>query len=96
MFNLTKLQDDGNSDDELEEVALPFLGRYRNFDLHTQAPIKHLLYHLGPVAFVGDNQSNLTLTDISHGLWLLLTQKATTEALKKLKIKVPRGQVPKK
>jgi len=32
-----------------------------NFELHTHAPIKDLLYHLGPVAFVGDNRANLTI-----------------------------------
>ena len=72
-----KLQDDGDSDDDVEEaMAPPFSRRYRNFELHTHAPIKHLLYHLGPAAFLGDNHANLTLTTVNAGLWLSLTQKS--------------------
>jgi hypothetical protein len=90
------LQDDSDSDDEPEDATIPlFSGRYRNFELHTHAPIKDLLYHLGPVAFVGDNRANLTLTAINAGLWLSLTQKAASEALKKLRIKIPGGKLAK-
>jgi hypothetical protein len=73
-------------------VAPPFSGRYRNFELHTHAPVKHL-YHLGLAAFVGDNRANLTLTAINASLWLSLTQKAASEALKKLRIKIPEGKL---
>ena len=77
-------------DDELEEaVAPPFSGRYRNFELHTHAPVNHL----GLADFVGDNRANLTLTTIKAGLWLSLTQKAASEALKKLRIKIPEGKL---
>jgi len=94
---LTISLDDGDTDYEMEEAtAPPISGRYRNFELHTHVPIKHLLYHLGPAAFVGDNRANLTLTAIKAGLWLSLTQKATSEALKKLRIKIPGGQMEKK
>jgi hypothetical protein len=83
---------DDDTDYELDEaIAPPFAGRYRSFDLHTHGPIKHLLYHLGPVAFAGDNCTNLTL---NAGLWLSLTQKAASEALKK--IKIPGGKMARK
>jgi hypothetical protein len=45
---------------------------------------------------VGDNCANLTLTAINAGLWLSLTQKAASEALKKLRIKIPAGKLSKK
>jgi hypothetical protein len=56
-------------------------------------PIKHLLYHLGLAAFVGNNSANLTT---NASLWLSLAQKAACEALKKLRIKIPGGQMAKK
>ena len=60
-FRMVKIQ--------LEEAtALPFSGRYYNFELHTHAPIKYLLFHLGPAAFVGNNHTNLTLTACNVGL----------------------------
>jgi hypothetical protein len=55
-------------------------------------PIKPLLYHLGLAAFVGNNSANLTQTTINASLWLSLTQKAASEALKKLRIKIPGGK----
>jgi len=89
--------DDGDSDEELEEaMAPPFSCQYRNFELHTHAPIKHLLYHLGPTAFVGDNRTNQALTTTNADLWLSLTQKAASEALKKLRVKIPGGKFIKK
>jgi hypothetical protein len=70
---------------------------YPNSDSYFRTTaIKHLLYHLGPAAFVGDNCANLTLTAINAGLWLSLTQKAASEALKKLRIKIPGGKLSKK
>jgi hypothetical protein len=53
--------------------------------------IKHLLYHLSPTAFLGDN--HLTLTTVNAGLWLSLIQKTASEALKKLRIKILGGKL---
>ena len=73
-------------------MAPPFSCQYCNSELHTHAPIKHLLYHLGPTAFVGDSHANQALTATNAGLWLLLTQKAVSEALKKLRVKILGGK----
>jgi hypothetical protein len=63
--------------------------------LGPHAPIKHLLYHLGPTAFIGDNRANLMLTATKATIWLSLPQKVASEALKKLRIKIPRGKLAK-
>jgi hypothetical protein len=68
----------------------PFSGQYRNFKFY--APIKHLLYHRGPAAFISDNCANLSLTASNADLWLSLVQKALSEALKKPRIKIPGGK----
>jgi hypothetical protein len=90
---LTVAQNDDNDDGVEEAIAPPFSGRYRNFDLHTHAPIGHLLYHLGPTAFVGENHGNLTLTNANAALWTTLTQKIVAETLKKMRLKIPGGKM---
>ena len=80
-----------------EENSAPlFSGRHRKHDLHTHAPINQLVYHLGPKALVGDNRAHLTLTAAHGATWLEFTQKAAREALKKMKMRVPGGNMPNK
>jgi hypothetical protein len=38
-----------------EETAPTFTGRYRGHELHTHAPINHLVYHFGPGELRGEN-----------------------------------------
>ena len=80
-----------------EERSAPlFSGRHRNHDLHTHAPINQLVYHLGQKALFGDNRAHLTLTAAHSNTWLEFTQKAAKEALKKMKMVIPGGKMPKK
>ena len=77
-----------------EESSAPlFSGRHRNHDLHTHTPINQLVYHLGHKALVGDNRAHLTLTAAHEATWLEFTQKAAREALKKMKMRIPGGNM---
>jgi len=90
-------RDDSDDDMSPEENSAPlFSGRHRKHDLHTHAPINQLVYHLGPKALVGDNRAHLTLTAAHGATWLKFTQKAAREALKKMKMRVPGGNMPNK
>jgi len=59
----------------------------------THAPINQLVYHLGHKALVGDNCAHLTLTAAHEATWLEFTQKAAREALKKMKMRIPGGNM---
>ena len=76
-----------------ESLAPLFSGRYHNHDLHTHAPINQLVYHLGHKALVGDNRAHLTFTAAHGATWLEFTQKAAREALKKMKMRIPGGNM---
>ena len=54
------------------------------------------IYHLGHKALVGDNRAHLTLTAAHEVTWLEFTQKAAREALKKMKMRIPGGNMPNK
>jgi hypothetical protein len=75
-----------------EAIAPPFSCQYRNFELHTHAPIKHLLYAQLPFLVI-TTLTFSTLQTVNAGLWLSLTQKAASEALKKLRIKILGGKL---
>lgn len=70
-----------------------FTGRYRGHELHTHAPINHLIYHFGPGELCGENRSQMVLTAASASIWLSFTQKAAREALKKMRLKIPGGKM---
>ena len=70
-----------------------FTGRYHGHELHTHAPINHLVYHFGPGELCGENQTQMVLTAASALIWLSFTQKAAKEALKKMTLKIPGGKM---
>jgi hypothetical protein len=85
---------DSDSDVDMEESSAPtFSGRYCGHDLHTHAPINHLVYHLGPGQLRGENRSHMMLSPACASIWLSFTQKVAKEALKKMRIKIPGGKM---
>ena len=89
--------EDSDDDMSTEESSAPlFLGQHCNHDLHMHAPVNQLVYHLGQKALFGDNRAHLTLTATHGNTWLEFTQKAVKEALKKMKMVIPGGKMPKK
>jgi hypothetical protein len=78
----------------MEEETMPtFTGRYHGHELHTHAPISHLVYHFGPGELCGENRMHMMLTPASASIWLSFTQKAAREALKKMRLKIPGGKM---
>jgi hypothetical protein len=75
-----------------------FAEHFRNADLHTHAPINHLIYHLGPKAMVPLSAGSLTLTDSAARSWHTFTRPgAVREELEKLpKLKIPGGKMERK
>jgi hypothetical protein len=62
------IQDDNPDDNDV--LAPHFAGQYKQkFSLYIYAPISHLLYHLGPMAFEDRNWDVMTLTDVSSSHW---------------------------
>lgn len=86
-----------NGSDDEDDTAPLFSGRYRDADLHTHAPINTLVYHLGSNAFLdGVNSSRLELTALNAEIWLSFAKKQVKEALKKMRIRIPGGRIPRK
>jgi len=79
-----------------EEAAPTFTGHYRGHELHTHAPINHLVYHFGPGELRRENRAQMALTADSASIWLSFTRKAAREALKKMRIKIPGGKMVRK
>jgi hypothetical protein len=95
MSNQMHFQADGSDYDD--DAAPPFSSRYRDADLHTHAPINTLVYHLGRNAFLDSTTSTrLELTPANTEIWLSFTQKKAREALKKMRIRIPGGKMPRK
>jgi hypothetical protein len=79
-----------------EEAAPTFTGRYHGHELHTHAPINHLVYRLGPGELRGENRAQMVLTAASASIWLSFTQKAAREALKNMRLKILGGKMVRK
>ena len=85
------------SDDVVEEDVPTFTGRHNGHELHTHAPISHLVCHFGGPASgelrSGENRALMTLAPANASIWLSFTRKAAREILKKMKIKIRNGKI---
>ena len=80
-----------------DKSAAPlFSGQYHGHDLHTHAPINHLVYHLGLCAFQENNCFAYLMLIAAHAsAWVVYNKAAAKEALKKMKLKILGGKMPK-
>ena len=70
----------------MEDVPT-FTGRHNGHELHTHAPISHLVYHFGgPEELRGESRALMALAPAN-------TRQAAREALKKMKIKIRNGKI---
>ena len=84
------------SDDDVEEDVPTFTGHHNGHELHTHAPISHLVCHFGGPGELrgGENRALMTLAPASNAsIWLSFTRKAARETLKKMKIKIWNGKI---
>ena len=77
----------------LKQVAPLFSGQHHNHDLHTYVLINWLVYHFDK-AIAGNNCAHLTLTADHGATWLKFTQKNVQEASKKMRMRIPYGNMP--
>jgi hypothetical protein len=86
-------QDEGaataDSDDDEDPPVPPFSNLYKRTELHTHAPVGHLLYNLGFTAFTNDDPSNSILTDLCASHWSSFQKPKVRKAVK-LTIKIKR------
>lgn len=91
---------DGAESDDDDDDSPQFscqVSRSKKFHLHTHAPVKHLLYHLGPSALKGDDFHGKDLSAVGASRWKALQAPKVKKILTpKLVIKVPGGRLPKK
>ncbi|KAH7906443.1 hypothetical protein BJ138DRAFT_1094126 [Hygrophoropsis aurantiaca] len=73
-------------DDNTHTTTPPFTSCEHKFDIHTHAPIEHLVFNLGKKALNGDKTGPCTLSVEAAICWNSLTTSKVLQQLPKLKI----------
>ena len=88
--SLKLIYDASDYGDTSRVVSPPFTCRQHTFDLHTHAPINHLVFNLGKRPFTTENDGMLMLSEEAARHWISLTSVRALQLLPKLKIRLPR------